>query len=858
MADLDAREQLFLELINRARMDPLGEAARYGIDLNAGLSAGTISSAAKQVLAPNAVLEVSAQTHSEDMLARDYFAHNTQGSGDTPGERMADAGYGAVGSFGWGENLAWTGSTGTYNADAEVYTQHKNLFLSSGHRVNTMNGNYEEIGIGAAIGQYNSYNAMMTSQNFAYDVAADVFVTGVHYNDTDNNDFYSIGEGQGGRTVEIYNGATLLGSGSTTAAGGYGVELTTSGQVEVAFSGGNLAQTYSVFITLAGSNAKVDLVDGSTIETNFSATLGQHATGLRLLGVENVSGTGNALNNTITGNSGNNTLDGAAGADTLAGGNGDDRLIGGLGSDTLIGGNGNDTAVFSGEFADYQISYAPGSGTFTLQGLDGSIDTVSGVEFFEFATDTFPAQTLQLSAAILQTVSVSTATASVAEGNLGNKTVTFTVTVSGAMLTTQTVGYSIAGTGASAADGSDIQGTLSGTITFLAGETVKTITVDIVGDKVVEANETFALTLSSPSSQMVVGTASATVTISNDDVAPVMFTGDASDNSITGSRGYDIIDGLAGHDTIKAGSGDDEVAGGLGNDYLDGGTGADLMTGGAGDDRYVVDNMFDVVDEATGSGTDTILSTINFSLLSGQVLGDVENLTLTGTKAVTGEGNDLANIITGNGAKNTLTGHDGNDRLDGGRGADILIGGNGNDTYVLDSKGETVDEQGSSGVDLIESKVTVDLSDAIHFIGDIENVTLLGSARANVTGNGLANTIFGSTGNNVLSGLGGNDSIDGGLGADVIIGGMGDDTLTGGVGKDRFHFDAPASGSDIITDFEDGIDKLSFSLAVADNISDFTITGNGTNAVVLTFGGESITLNGVAPITIDSADLLFV
>jgi hypothetical protein len=32
-----AQEQLFLELVNRARMDPLGEAARFGCDLNAGL-----------------------------------------------------------------------------------------------------------------------------------------------------------------------------------------------------------------------------------------------------------------------------------------------------------------------------------------------------------------------------------------------------------------------------------------------------------------------------------------------------------------------------------------------------------------------------------------------------------------------------------------------------------------------------------------------------------------------------------------------------------------------------------------------------------------------------------------------------
>lgn len=841
MADLDAREQLFLELINRARMDPLGEAARYGLsNLNSGLTAGTISSTPKQVLAGNAILEVSAQTHSEDMLAQDYFSHTSQGSGDDPGERMADAGYGAVNSFGWGENLAWTGSTGAYNADAEVYQQHKNLFLSAGHRANTMNGSYEEVGIGAALGQYTSFNAMMTTQNFGYDVASDVFVTGVHYTDSDNNDFYSIGEGQGGRTVEIYSGATLLGSGSTTAAGGYGVELTTSGEVEVVFSGGNLAQSYSVFITLGGLNAKVDLVDGNTIETNFSATLGQHATGLRLLGIENVNGTGNDLDNTLIGNSGNN------------------RLEGGLGSDTLTGGNGSDTAVFTGLFSDYAISYAAVTGTLTLQALDGSIDTVTGVELFEFADDTLTFAEIQANAATLRTVSVATATASVSEGNMGVKTVTFTVTVNGAMLTSQMVDYAIAGTGVAATDGSDLSGSLSGTLTFAAGETVKTVTIDIVGDKVVEANETFALTLSGASSQMVIGTASATVTISNDDVAPVIFTGNVTDDSILGTRGYDIIDGLAGNDVIKAGSGDDEVSGDLGNDRLDGGTGADLMTGGQGDDVYLVDSILDVVDETGGDGTDTILSTLNFSLLSGQVLGDVENLTLTGTKAISAEGNAFANVLIGNGSKNTLTGHDGNDTLDGGRGTDILVGGNDDDTYVLDNKGETVDESGSTGVDLIQSKVTVDLLDSLHFIGDIENVTLLGSARANVMGNTLDNVVVGSTGNNVLLGMDGNDTIDGGIGTDVIGGGNGNDTLTGGLGKDRFHFDVVNFGADIITDFEDGADKLSFLKSIADNFSDFVITGNGTNAVTVSLGAESVVLNGLSPITIDSADFLFV
>ncbi len=129
------------------------------------------------------------------------------------------------------------------------------------------------------------------------------------------------------------------------------------------------------------------------------------------------------------------------------------------------------------------------------------------------------------------------------------------------------------------------------------------------------------------------------------------------------------------------------ITGNSGNNTLNGGTGADTMIGGTGNDIYVVDNAGDVVTEAASAGTDTVQSSVNYTLAA-----NVENLTLTGSAAINGSGNDLANTITGNSGNNTLNGGAGVDTLTGisatdstlGRGSiDKLTGGIGNDIFVL-------------------------------------------------------------------------------------------------------------------------------------------------------------------------------
>ena len=656
--------------------------------------------------------------------------------------------------------------------------------------------------------------------------------------------------------------------------------------------------------------------------------------------IENAVG-GNGADQ-ITGNNLANKLDGGAGADVLNGGNGDDILIGGAGNDNLDGGAGNDQANFSGNFSSYTYSYNAALQSWTFNNTVTGTDQIKGVELFSFSdgiktasqlTGTTPTPT-----PTLPVVAISTSTATLAEGNSGSTAFSFTISVNKASTTAQTVKWTAAGSGTSAASANDFSGALTGTATIAAGQTSTKVTVSALGDTVVESDETFAVTLSAPSSGLSLGTTSASATIRNDDVAPTLPVVSISTSTATlaegnsGSTAFsftisvnkasttaqtvkwtaagsgtsaasanDFSGALTGTATIAAGQTSTKVTvSALGDTVVEsdetfavtlsapssglslGTTSAsatirndDLAapaddyaanatsTGKVGVGGSATVGKIEIVDDCdlfkvtltagtsysfdmvrTGGNLNPYLELYDPNLIMGLAVNDDANGssnaqiiytattsgtyylaawdTATGTGAytlsakvvtslnLTGDAN--ANMLQGAGYADTLkglagddwlVGNGGNDTLDGGTGADIMEGGLGNDTYLIDNAADwAIETSAAGGTDTVQASVGYMLASYV------ENLTLTGSANINGYGNSSANLLQGNTGANLL---------DGGSGNDTLIGGNGKDTLYGGAGADLFVFNvAPSASSnmDTLGDFQSMTDKIQLSRAV--------------------------------------------
>jgi len=237
--------------------------------------------------------------------------------------------------------------------------------------------------------------------------------------------------------------------------------------------------------------------------------------------------------------------------------------------------------------------------------------------------------------------------------------------------------------------------------------------------------------------------------------------------------------------------------------------------------------------KAVGTGTKSIAQVIAEN--TGTALDTkIQQTTLPDTPAVAVIEGEIDAIA----ANSNLTGTDGDDSLSGDSGSDTMAGKRGNDTL-----------SGLGGNDWIHGNQGNDSIDG----GDGDDTVYGGKEIDYLFGNNGEDILFGNRGQDSLIGGEGNDSLYGGKASDILLGGNGsdllsgdngDDSLIGGNGSDRFLISAN-SGSDIIFDFEVGIDFL----ALADNLT-FSqlsiIPSNSVTLISLTATGEILAaINGV-------------
>jgi Ca2+-binding RTX toxin-like protein len=577
---------------------------------------------------------------------------------------------------------------------------------------------------------------------------------------------------------------TLIGSAAIDGTGGYQANVITGNAAANVLDGSDDGQadrlvggagddTYVVYdqldliIELAGQG--IDTVRSSGV----SYTLGANLENLVLTGVAH-NGTGNGLANILTANAADNLLDGGAGTDTASYATAATAVIVDLALTTAqdTGGSGRDTLRnIEGVIGSGDADQLTGNAAANIIEGGGGGDTLTGGG---------GADTLSYAgSAAGVTVTLNGLAAATTDGGdaVGDVAVGFTH-LTGSAQNDRLTGDSRANVLAGLAGDDTLDGGL-GVDRLIGGLGDDTYRLDQVSDVVVElageGTDTIEIAASYILGANVENLTLKDIAIGSNDLAA---TGNTLANALKGNAGKNKLDGKAG---------------------------ADAMAGGAGDDTYYVDDLGDTVSEsnADGSdsgGTDAVNSSVSFTLGSY-----VENLTLTGSAAVNGTGNTLANTITGNSGANVLVGGLGNDRLDGGGGID------------------TVSYAGTAG------SVTVDISQPTGTAaGAAGSDTLLNLE--NVTGGDGADSLTGNAGSNTLDGGAGIDTLYGLAGNDILIGGLGGDQLHGGAGNDTYYVD-DADDTVIEAAATDGTDtviaSLSWTLHTGDFIENLTLAGRG-------------------------------
>jgi Ca2+-binding RTX toxin-like protein len=452
------------------------------------------------------------------------------------------------------------------------------------------------------------------------------------------------------------------------------------------------------------------------------------------------------------------------------------------------------------------------------------------------------------------------------EGFAPNK-LNFTISISEPLTSELKLNYSTFN--GSAISGKDYNAVTNSLITFAPGETVKTISVDILNDDINEVDKNLFVNVFIPrlttfnptTTDLLVATGVGTIT----DTLSATTTTILADSTITDKNtienltltGTANINGKGNklNNILTGNSGTNLLEGADGQDTLNGKGLADTLKGGLGNDTYIIDNLDTIIeDTVVGAGIDTVQ--VNFDYTLGT---NLENLILTGS-SILGTGNQLNNFLTGNNSNNSLLGMEGDDTLQGNDGIDTLRGGLNNDTYIVDAQ-DTILEATNAGIDTVSVSFTYSLANN----PDLENIELLGTGDFNATGNNSNNKLIGNGGKNtlaagrgddILNGGSGDDTLNGGDGNDQLEGGLGNDILSGNLGDDIYVLNNPEDVNDVINESADGgTDQVNsiFSYTLQTELEKLVLIGtdniNGTgNSVANTLIGNSANniLDGLA------------
>lgn len=566
---------------------------------------------------------------------------------------------------------------------------------------------------------------------------------------------------------------------------------------------------------------------------------------------------GGAGNDQLFGGNGDDELTGGGGDDLLDGGDGIDFALGGLGNDTLIASGGNDTldggadtdtVRFTGAHADYSIIQNI-DGSFTITDLRGGspdgTDTVRNVEFFAFSDGIVPVGGPSNSPpTITSDGGGDTANLTIPENSTAVTTVSATDPDTG-----QTLTYAITG----GADAALFQiDPATGLLSFINAPDFET-----PADS--DGNNVYVVIVRASDGSGGTDTQTLSITVSNepDGAAPII-----TSNGGGATASIAINENSTAVTTVSATDADSPTI----TYSIAGGADAALfqINPQTGVLSFINAPDFEVPLDADGNNIyEVIVQASDGSLTDSQTISVTVGDVSEGGKTITGNSNNntfsptqtvLAFQTTA--LNDTIYGLGGSDTIDGGGGADTMYGGIGNDIYFVDtysddgvaSNDDQVIELAGEGTDLVNAAVSYRLPT------DVENLTLMGIAALNGTGNALANTITGNAAANVLSGEGGNDKLYGGLGNDSLLGGLGADLLDGGAGADRMEGDADNDTYVVDTYSDDGNDanddlvvelagggtdtvQASVSYRLAAEVEKLTLTG--TNAI----DGTGNTLN---------------